>query len=117
MIFIAFFLFIALIALALNMMNSSNLQQIEEHLKSQNCNSIIYSKGSYKALCSDKILEISNSFTVDLEKNSKEYKYSDIKNIDIKKFDIVLNENQKIAFKTQEEIDSFYKELKDKIKK
>ncbi|MGA1941094.1 hypothetical protein [Arcobacter sp. YIC-310] len=117
MIFIAFFLFIALIAVSLNMMNSSNLEQIQEHLKSQNCNSILYSKGSYKALCSDKVLEISNSFTIDLEKNSKEYKYSDIKNLSVENLDIVINDNQKLQFKKKDEVYKFYEALKKQIKK
>lgn len=117
MIFIGFFLFIALIAVALNMMNSSNLQQIEDHLKSQNCTSIIYAKGSYKSLCNDKILEISNSFTIDLEKNTKEYMYSDIKNITVENLDILLNDKEKLQFKKKDELYDFYEKLKDEIKK
>lgn len=117
MIFIGFFLFIAVIVISLSVYNSSNLNKIEEHIKSQNCPKYIYSKGSYKALCENKILEVENSFVVDLEKNSKEYKYSDIKDIQIKKSDLILNNEHKISFKQKEELDKFYGELKEKIKK
>lgn len=117
MIFIAFFLFIALIAVSLSMMNSSNLEQIEDHLKSQNCTSIIYSKGSYKALCNNKILDVANSFTIDLEKNTREYKYSDIKNITVENLDILLNDKEKLQFKKKDELYEFYEKLKTEIKK
>jgi len=116
MIFIALFLFIALVIVALSMHNTSNLKEIESYIKNENCNSYIYSKGSYKALCGDKILEISNSFNVDIEKNSKEYLYKNIKNIDVQKLDIILNDKQKISFKQKEEVYEFYKKLKNRLK-
>jgi len=116
MIFIGLFLFIALIVLALNLFNSSNLSKIEEHINKQGCNSPIYSKGSYKALCENKILEVSNSFIVDLEENSKEYKYKDIKTIKIDKLDIIINEKEKIRFKEENNLNKFYEDLKKKIK-
>lgn len=117
MIFIAFFLFIAIIATSLSMFNSSNLDQIETHLQNENCSEYVYSKGSYKALCEDRILEVSNSFIVDLEKNSKEYKYSDIKNLDVQNLDIIMNDEQKISFKKKEELYEFFDKLKKKVKK
>ncbi len=117
MIFIGFFLFIALIAVSLNMMNSSNLEQIEDYLKSKNCTSITYSKGSYKALCNDKILDVANSFTIDLKKNTKEYSYSNITNIKVEKLDILLNDKEKLQFKSKDELYKFYEDLKDEIKK
>jgi hypothetical protein len=114
-IFIGLFLFIVLIVVMLNMHNSSNLSEIENHLKMNNCKNYIYSRGSYKALCKDKILEVENSFTVDLKKNSTEYKYSNIKNIDIEKFDIVINNEYRLNFKQKEELDKFYMQLEDKL--
>lgn len=117
MIFIAFFLFIALIAVSLNLYNSSNLSTIEEHLKASGCIEYIYSKGSYKSLCEDKILEVSNSFIVDLENNSKEYKYKEIKKLQIDNLDIVMNENKKVSFKTKEDLELFYEKLQNKLKK
>jgi len=117
MIFIAFFLFIALNVIALNMYNNSNLEEIEDYIKNENCNQIIYTKGSYKALCENNILEIANSFTVDLEKNSKEYKYSDIKNVDVHNLEIIVNDTYKIAFTQKEELYEFYKSLNTKINK
>lgn len=117
MIFIGLFLFVAIIVIALNMHDSSNLDEIENHLKNNNCNSYIYSKGSYKALCEDKILEIENSFTIDIQKNSTNYKYEDIKNIDIENLDIVINKEYKLRFKQKNEMDKFHKQLNDKLNK
>lgn len=117
MIFIAFFMFIALNVIALNMYNNSNLEEIEDYIKNENCKQIVYAKGSYKALCKDKILEIPNSFTVDIEKNSKEYKYSDIKNVDVHNLEIVVNDTYKIGFAQKEELYKFYKSLNTKINK
>lgn len=117
MIFIAFFLFIALNVIALNMYNNSNLEEIEDYIKNENCKQIVYAKGSYKALCENRILEIPNSFIVDIEKNSKEYKYSDIKNVDVHKLEIVINDTDKLGFTQQEELYKFYESLNSKINK
>lgn len=117
MIFIAFFLFIALNVIALNMYNNSNLEEIEDYIKNENCKQIVYAKGSYKALCENRILEIPNSFIVDIEKNSKEYKYSDIKNVDVHKLEIVINDTDKLSFTQQEELYKFYESLNSKINK
>lgn len=116
MIFIGLFLFIAFIVIALNVYNSSNLNKIEEHIKNQNCQTPLYSKGTYKAFCNDKVLEVSNSFIVDLKQNSKEYKYTDIKSVKIEKLDIIINEKYKLKFKEEKNINIFYDNLKNKIK-
>lgn len=116
MIFIGLFLFIAVIIVALNMLNSSNLESIKEYIVSKNCENIIYSKGSYKALCKDNILEVSNSFTVDLEKNSSTIDYKDIKNIEVQDYKLVINDNMKIKFATEDEAIIFYNSLREKIK-
>ena len=117
MIFIAFFMFIALNVIALNMYNNSNLAEIEDYMKNENCKQIVYAKGSYKALCENNVLEISNSFTVNIEENSKEYKYSDIKNVDVQNLDIVVNDTYKLGFAQKEELYEFYKSLNTKINK
>ena len=116
MIFIGLFLFIGLIIVALNMYNSSNLNMIENHLNTNNCKTYVYSKGSYKALCEDKILEIENSFNVDLQKNSKDYKYSNIKNMKLNKLDLIINNEYKLSFKEKKELDKFYIQLEKKLK-
>lgn len=116
MIFVGLFLFIAIIIVALNFHNSSNLSQIEEYVKSQKCKQITYAKGSYKALCDDKILEVSNSFSVDIKKNSVEYKYKDIKTLDRKKLHILINDKYKINFKEEDELNKFYTSLEKKIR-
>jgi len=116
MIFIALFLFIALVVVALSMHNSSNLEEIESYIKNEDCKDYLYAKGSYKALCQNRILVIPNSFTVDIEKNSKEYMYKDIKNIDVQKLDIIINDEQKLSFKEKDEVYDFYKKLNKRLK-
>lgn len=117
MIFIALFLFIAVNIIALNMYNSSNLDEIKEHIINQECKAIVYSKGSFKSLCDDKVLEISNSFIVDIGENSKMYYYKDMNSldIDVKKLDIIVNDKDRISFKTKDEAYSFYEKLVKKV--
>ena len=117
MIFIGLFLFIALIIIALNLHNQSNLNEIKQYLQNNNCQDIVYSKGSYKALCDDYFTEIENSFTVDIDKNSKLINYSDIKNLEVKELDILINRDYKIKFKTQESLDLFFNNLEKKLNK
>lgn len=117
MIFIGLFLIIALIILALNFHNQSNLNEIKEHLQNNNCQEIIYAKGSYKGLCDDYLVIIENSFTVDINKNSKNIYYKDIKDLKVDKLNIIVNDNFKLEFKEQENIDLFFKNLKNKLNK
>jgi hypothetical protein len=117
MIFIGLFLFIALIVIALNLHNQSNLNEIKEYLQTNNCQEITYSKGSYKGLCDDNLIEIENSFTVDINKNSKSIYYKDIKNLNIDNLNIIVNSNFKVEFKDKESLDSFFKNLENKLNK
>jgi hypothetical protein len=117
MIFIGLFLFIAFIVIALNLYNQSNLSKIEEYLQKNNCQNIIYSKGSYKALCEDYFIVVENSFTVDIDKNSKLINYTDIKNLEVNKLDILVNGNYKIKFKTEKNLDLFFNNLEKKLSK
>ena len=68
MIFLVVFGLIAAVVIVLNIMDSSNLEKIETYLKSQDCQNIVYSKGVYKGVCKDEIIQVSNSFSVDIEK-------------------------------------------------
>lgn len=117
MILIVIFLFIAVIVISLNIYDSSNLTKIQEYLEKQKCTNLIYSKGSYKAICPQSIKQIKNSFTLDLEKNTKAYLYKDIKSININKNDILINSKNKISFKKENEASKFYKILDNKITK
>lgn len=117
MIFIGFFLLIVLVVVSLNLHNHANLDKIEDYLKKTDCSNYTYSKGSYKALCKDHLLEISNSFTVDVEKNSKITKYEDIKDIKIKDIKIIINDEYVLEFKHNEDINAFYKNLEEKLNK
>lgn len=116
MIFIAFFLFVSLIAVSLIMYNSSNLNEIETYLKTQDCKTYVYSKGSYKALCKHSVLDVANSFQIDFNKNSKEYMYKDIKHLDIQNLDILINDDKKLSFKKKDELYEFYEKLSKIIK-
>ncbi len=115
MIFLVVFGFIALVVIILNVMDNSNLQTIENYFKSKNCQNIIYSKGSYKGVCDDEVMEISNSFNVDLEKNKTIYKLNEIKNIEKNNMAIIINNSYTIRFKEKKNMDKFYKSLKEKI--
>ncbi len=116
MIFIGLFLFIILLVISLNVYNHSNLVYIEEYLQKNKCEQYAYSKGSYKAFCSDSFVEIKNSFIVNLDENSNIFKYEDIKNLEINQLNLIIN-THKISFKEKEELDKFYKKLQEKINK
>ena len=115
MIFIGFFLFIAIIAISLNMYDSSNLNKIEEYLKKQNCTNLVYSKGTYKAICPYSINEIANSFSLDLEKNTKIHLYKNINKLEKNKLDLKINNINKISFKKEKNLNDFYLKLNEKI--
>ncbi|MDY0051718.1 MAG: hypothetical protein RBR65_04165 [Aliarcobacter sp.] len=117
MIFIGLFLFIAFIVIALNLHNQSNLDEIEKYLQNNNCQEITYSMGSYKALCDEYLIEIENSFTVDINKNSKSINYTNIKDLQIEKLNIIVNNDLKMKFKNQENLDLFFKNLEKKLNK
>lgn len=116
MIFIILFGFIALIFLTLNWYDNSNLEQLEEYIKSQNCKDYIYSKGSYKAICSDKILVMRNSLVIDLQANKTVYLLKNIQDIEIEKNSIVFGENR-LDFNTKDDMQIFYEKLSEKLKK
>ena len=116
MIFIGLFLFIAFIVIALNMHNQSNLDKIEEYLHKSNCQKIIYSKGSYKGLCENYLIELKNSFTVDIDKNSKTIDYKEIKTFEVKDLTIVINNDFKIEFNDKKDLNTFYEQLGNKLK-
>lgn len=117
MIFLVVFAIIAIIVISLNIKDSSNLEKIENYFNSQDCQNVIYSKGTYKGICKDKIMQIENSFSVDLDKNKTFINFANIKNIEQKKFSIIINKTYNIEFKTKETKDIFYKSLEEKINK
>lgn len=117
MIFIALFLLIIIGFISLNYIDNSNLEKIEKFLKQKECVDYIYARGSYKAFCKDYLIEIRNSFTVDVNKNSKQIDYKDIKDINIEKLNIKINNNLILEFKQKDELENFYKKLEEKLKK
>ena len=116
MIFIGLFLFIAVVVIALNVYNHTNLAYIEDYLQKNKCEEYAYSKGSYKAFCDDYFIEIKNSFIVNLDENSNIFKYKDINNLEINQLNLIIN-THKIAFKEKEELDKYYKKISEKINK
>jgi len=108
------FLIIAIVVISLNIHNHSNLDKIEEYLNSTNCKEYIYSRGSYKALCEDSLVEIENSFVVDVNKNLKTIKYKDIKNIDTKETKLMVDDFV-FEFKDKNDLNLFLEKLKGKL--
>ena len=117
MIFIALFGFIAFVVISLNMYDNYNLQKIEDYIKKEKCDSFIYTKGSYKALCEDRLLEVANSFNLDIKTQKKELVYKEIKDISIDKKSIIINKKEKVSFSKEEELNTFYGNLKQKLNK
>jgi len=117
MVFLVIFGLIAVVVIALNMKDSSNLEKIENHFKAENCQNIVYSKGIYKGICENKIMQINNSFSVDLEKNKTTFTLDKIKNLDEKELSIIVNNSYIIEFKDKKNKETFYKSLKEKINK
>lgn len=115
MIFLGLFLFIIIVVGALNIHNHLNLSKIEEYLNTQNCKEYQYSRGSYKALCEENFLEVKNSFTVDIEKNSKIIPYKNIKNLTYNDSKIFIDDYY-LEFKDKNDLTTFYVKLKEKIK-
>lgn len=119
MIFIGLFFGIIAIVISLNVYNHINLDKIEDYLKNINCKDYIYSKGTYKAFCENNLIEIKNSFIIDLKNNKTlQIDYKDIKNIEEKdEFLNILttNEDFKIEFKEKNDLDKFKEKLNSKI--
>ncbi len=114
MIFLILFGTIAVIVIVLNIHDSSNLNEIKEHFEKKECENIIYSKGTYKGVCKDEIMQIPNSFSINLEEDKKTYKFNDIEDLEIKNLTIIINKDYTIEFKKKENMDIFYKILKEK---
>ncbi|MGB6328166.1 MAG: hypothetical protein WBF48_04515 [Halarcobacter sp.] len=114
MVFLVIFGLIAIVVIALNIIDGSNLEKIENHFKALNCQNVIYSKGIYKGICKDEIMQIPNGFSVNLEEDKRILKLNEIKNLDIKKLTIIINNSYNIEFKKKENMDIFYMKLKEK---
>lgn len=115
MIFLGLVAIIAIIVIALNMYDNSNINMIKEHLEKEGCEKIIYSKGVYKALCEKDLIQIPNSFSVDLQKDKSNIKYSKINNINKNKKTMIINNTYKVDFKEEKNLEEFYKSLEEKI--
>ncbi|AXX93586.1 hypothetical protein CPU12_11160 [Malaciobacter molluscorum LMG 25693] len=114
MIFIGIFALVFLLVICLNIYDSSNLQKLEDYIKTQNCINYSYSKGSYKAICNKKVIKLENSFIIDLNKNKKEFLYANIQTSKIQKNTIYIN-NEKFEFKEKIDAKKFYNLLQEKL--
>jgi len=114
MIFLILFGIVAIIVIVLNIHDSSNLDEIKEYFEKKNCQNIVYSNGAFKGICNNEIMQINNSFTVDLEKNKTTFNIDKIKELSKKDLTILVNKNYKIKFKTKENMENFYKKLEEK---
>lgn len=117
MIFLVLFAIIAIIVISLNIYDNSNLDMIKNHFEEKKCQNIIYSKGTYKGLCDDEVMQIKNSFFVDLQKNKTTFKLSNIEQLEEKELSIIINRNYNIEFKDKKNREIFYKNLKEKLNK
>ncbi|WP_321312959.1 hypothetical protein [Halarcobacter sp.] len=117
MIFLVLVGIVATIVIVLNMMDNSNLEKIEKYFKDKNCKNITYSKGTYKAICGDELVEIPNSFEVDIKEDKKRIKLKNIKKLDDKTLTIIINDDYEIEFKDKQNKENFYKNLKDQLDK
>lgn len=115
MIFLVLVAIVAVIVITLNMIDNSNLEKIENHFKDKNCKNIVYSKGSYKGICSDQVMEIDNGFEVNLKDDKKVIKLKDIKKLDDRALTIIINDDYEIEFKDKKNKELFYKNLKEKL--
>ncbi|QDF30272.1 hypothetical protein [Halarcobacter anaerophilus] len=115
MIFLVLVAIVAIIVITLNMIDNSNLEKIENHFKDKNCKNIVYSKGSYKGICNDQVMEIDNGFEVNLKDDKKVIKLKDIKKIDDRALTIIINDDYEIEFKDKKNKELFYKNLKEKL--
>ncbi|AXX88397.1 hypothetical protein [Malaciobacter marinus] len=114
MIFIFFFSFIVVLLVGLNIYDNMNLNKLKEYIKKQDCQMYIYSKGSYKAICQNKVLVLKNSFEIDLDKNKVEILYKNIKETKIEQNSIFINDT-KLDFREKNSLEKFYNLLQDKL--
>ncbi len=114
MIFIIFFGLIIAVVIALNMVDSNNINKIQEYLKSQKCDVVSYKDGVYKAACEDKILLIENGFSVDVNNPQKVIYYKEIKKLKKEKKNLVISTNEeiKIEFKEEKKLNEFFNKVK-----
>lgn len=117
MIFLILFGIIAIIVIALNFYDSSNLNKIKTYLEVNNCQNIIYSQGKYKGICKNEIIQIPNSFSIDLENDKRVLEISSIKKIEKNELNIILNSNYKIEFKDKKNLEAFNKAIEEKYNK
>ncbi len=112
MIFLLLFLIIVIIVIFLNIHDNANLEKIKKHFKNSKCENIIYSKGKYKGICEDKVMQIENSFSVNLIQDENNIKFNKIKKINKNVLRIIINDNYKIEFKDKNNVELYYKKIK-----
>ena len=117
MIFLILFGIIAVIVFALNIYDNSNLEKIRKYFEVNNCQNIIYSKGTYKGICKDAVLQIDNGFSVDVQNDKRIFNLNQINQINKDTLTIILNDSYKIEFKDKKNLELFYKNLKGKYNK
>ncbi len=117
MIFLILFGIIALVVIALNIYDNSNLEKIRKHFEVNNCQSVIYSKGTYKGICQDEVIQIDNGFSVDVQNDKRIFKLNQINKIKKDNLTVILNDSYKIEFKDKKHLEVFYKRLEEKYNK
>jgi len=116
MIFIIFFGLIAVAIIALNVVNSNNIDDIENYYAAQRCDAVSTVRGVYKGACANSIILINNGFSIDLSKPTKEILYKDIQGIkkQDKMLTLMTNEMVELEFKDNNQLEEFYKKVQSK---
>lgn len=117
MIFLILFGFIAIVVIALNIYDNSNLEKIKNYFEVNKCQNIIYSKGTYKGICKNEIIQIDNGFSVDIKKDRRSFDIKKIDKLEKNSSTIIINNSFNIEFKDNKNLEGFYKALEEKYNK
>lgn len=109
---------IVFVVVGLNIVDSNNVEKIEDYYKAQKCEAVNYVRGEYFGLCPKSIIVIKNGFSVDVSKPLKVIDYKDIQ--DIKKEEkylkiITAMKSDTLEFKNANKTDEFYKKVQNKL--
>lgn len=115
MIFLVIIFFVVAVVVTLVYIDNTNIKKIENFLLEQNCKTIDYTRGTYQAICADKVLVIKNGFKVDLNEAKTIY-YKTLKDVQIqeRKLELVNHENVTLEFKDESSKEQFLEKLEEK---
>ena len=115
MIFLVIIFFVVAVVVTLVYIDNTNIKKIENFLSQQNCKTIDYTRGTYQAICRDKVIVIKNGFKVDLNEAKTIY-YKTLKEVQPqeRKLQLINHENTTLEFKDDASKEQFLKKLEEK---